>query len=327
VCASLWLSEAQTHGAPDPADSPDRAADPADTHDPRHLGRDHDTRSPGGSVGPTEGEPGDMAAKEILYDENARRSLERGANMVADSFAERALNATSTLWGFKLRQGTVLDRFPKAIQEVVAKNKDKFTDAQLNEMADAWEQQSSIPVLACGPFVNPGGGPNTKLEHAPEKAHVAGTLKPTDTYDDNAAQPDPKGKDVWKAAGKVGWKEAALSDTALDFVNVWPAARDREQDAGYVALWVKSPKAMDVMLGCGSDDGIKIWVNGKPVHDNGASRGSALDQDKPKAALQDGWNAILIKVTNGGGGWALNFRVAAPDGMPIPGLQFSAKPQ
>jgi hypothetical protein len=254
-------------------------------------------------------------------------SVSPGSNIVAESLTERALNATSTLWSFKLRQGTVLDRFPKAIQEMAAKNKDTFTDAQLNAMADAWEQQGTIPVLVCGPFVNPGGGPNTKLEHAPEKAHVAGTLKPTDTYDDNAAQPDAKSDKAWKAVGKLSWKNAALADTALDFLNVWPEAREREQTAGYVAVWVKSPKATDVMLGCGSDDGIKIWVNGKVVHDNGVSRGSAMDQDNPKAALKEGWTAILIKVTNGGGGWALNFRIATPEGLPVPGLEFSNKPQ
>ena len=44
------------------------------------------------------------------------------------------------------------------------------------------------------------------------------------------------------------------------------------------------------------------------------------------AQLKADWNSVLIQVTQGSGGWSLHFRVTAPDGLPIPGLEFSDAP-
>ena len=54
----------------------------------------------------------------------------------------------------------------------------------------------------------------------------------------------------------------------------------------------------------GSDDGIKVWINGKLVHKNNASRGALPGQDKFNVTLEEGWNDVLMKIINGGGDWS-----------------------
>ncbi|MBV9848765.1 MAG: hypothetical protein JO250_03660 [Armatimonadetes bacterium] len=83
---------------------------------------------------------------------------------------------------------------------------------------------------------------------------------------------------------------------------------------------------MPVMLGAGSDDGIKLWLNGRQVYDHPGARSDSMDQDKVSAHLNAGWNSVLIKVTQGNGGWSLHFRIATPAGQPVPGLEFSDAP-
>ena len=52
------------------------------------------------------------------------------------------------------------------------------------------------------------------------------------------------------------------------------------------------------MLLPGSDDGIRIWNNGRLVHDNDAERGGLPLQDVVYLDLDAGSNDILIRVRN-----------------------------
>jgi hypothetical protein len=65
----------------------------------------------------------------------------------------------------------------------------------------------------------------------------------------------------------------------------------------------------------GSDDGVKVWLNGELVHNNHAHRGLTLDQDRVRVKLRKGINWLLVKVENGGGDWALAVRVRDADGV------------
>jgi len=51
----------------------------------------------------------------------------------------------------------------------------------------------------------------------------------------------------------------------------------------------------------GSDDGIKVWLNGKVIHDNPARRGAG-PSDNLTLNLKKGTNSLLVKVDNEGGG-------------------------
>lgn len=68
----------------------------------------------------------------------------------------------------------------------------------------------------------------------------------------------------------------------------------------YRVIETDSPK--HVALSLGSDDGIKVWVNGREVLNKKVARNDAAkDQEKVNIQLGTGSNHILIKIANGGG--------------------------
>jgi HEAT repeat protein len=93
----------------------------------------------------------------------------------------------------------------------------------------------------------------------------------------------------------------------------------------YLRTQITSDEEQDVILSFGSDDGIKAWVNGKVVHANNATRGLTPDQDKVPVKLNKGVNALVVKVTNGGGQWAFSCGICAVEGGPPNTLKLEAK--
>jgi hypothetical protein len=71
----------------------------------------------------------------------------------------------------------------------------------------------------------------------------------------------------------------------------------------------------------GGDDGLKAWLNDEVVHSNNVDRGQLADQDKTPIRLKPGVNTLMLKVTQGGGGWSACARIVGADGAPVPGLR------
>ncbi|MCW5553162.1 MAG: HEAT repeat domain-containing protein [Verrucomicrobiae bacterium] len=92
----------------------------------------------------------------------------------------------------------------------------------------------------------------------------------------------------------------------------------------YLQSRVFCPVAQPVALEIGSDDGVKLWINGALVHANNAVRGFTAGEDKAQAVLKEGWNEFLVKITQHTLGCAVAIRVLDPDGKPIPGLRVEA---
>jgi len=95
--------------------------------------------------------------------------------------------------------------------------------------------------------------------------------------------------------------------------------------AAYLKAQVHVPVAQRVRLELGSDDQIMVWLNGTLVHRNDVTRSVAQAQDRVEVDLREGWNDLLLKIGQGGGGWAAAARVRATDGMGIEGLRFRAQ--
>jgi CubicO group peptidase (beta-lactamase class C family) len=53
-----------------------------------------------------------------------------------------------------------------------------------------------------------------------------------------------------------------------------------------------------VLIGLGSDDGVKMWINGKEVHSNSIDRSLTVDDDVFEVMLNKGSNQVLIKILN-----------------------------
>jgi len=78
--------------------------------------------------------------------------------------------------------------------------------------------------------------------------------------------------------------------------------------ATYLYRKIIAPTARETTLSVGSNDAIKIWLNGRVVHDNNVQRGAAPDQDKVRVTLNAGENELLLKVVNYGNAYAFFFR-------------------
>jgi HEAT repeat protein len=99
-----------------------------------------------------------------------------------------------------------------------------------------------------------------------------------------------------------------------------------QQRVAYARTWINSPKQQNVRLELGSDDGAKVWLNGVLVHANNASRALQPGSDEVDVTLNEGWNALMLKVTQNTAGWEFCVRFAQPSGEPVTGLRASLSP-
>ena len=88
--------------------------------------------------------------------------------------------------------------------------------------------------------------------------------------------------------------------------------------AAYMKNAVWSSDAREVTLHIGSDDGLKVWLNGSVVHENNTARPCMPGQDKVRTALVKGWNEILLKITQGGGDWSGHLRITDSRNQALP---------
>ena len=94
-----------------------------------------------------------------------------------------------------------------------------------------------------------------------------------------------------------------------------------ENRVAYLRTRVWSPTEQKVRLELGSDDGVKVWLGGRLVHANNATRPAEPGQDTAEVTLKEGWNLLLVKLTQGGGEWALCARLRQADGSRLDGLK------
>jgi hypothetical protein len=127
-----------------------------------------------------------------------------------------------------------------------------------------------------------------------------------------------------KAGQKVNWKPLPKGDTH----ELLGVLGDQANCAAYAKTVIVAPADTEAVLLSGSDDGLKAWLNGEVVLNSNVDRGMVADQDMAPIQLKKGANELLLKITQGGGGWAFCARVVNAEGQPIVGLktQAPAKP-
>ena len=93
-----------------------------------------------------------------------------------------------------------------------------------------------------------------------------------------------------------------------------------EYSAAYAVAHLYSASSMEnLILFCGSDDFVKVWINGQLVHTyDKIHRDGTWDQDKvPGIKLNEGYNTVVVKTVNLTSDWNFFFRLAAADGSPL----------
>jgi HEAT repeat protein len=120
-----------------------------------------------------------------------------------------------------------------------------------------------------------------------------------------------------KPGQPVQWKAMPRADVA-NLGGIFP---DEMNCVAYLKTRIVAPEECDAALLLGSDDGVKAWLNGAVVHANNVDRGLVVDQDMAPIRLKQGPNELILKITQGGGGWAACARIIGTDGKPVRGLR------
>jgi hypothetical protein len=105
---------------------------------------------------------------------------------------------------------------------------------------------------------------------------------------------------------KLVWERIRPID---GFVDLAHGLGNSDYCVGYAWTEVESPAEADAWLGIGSDDGLKVWVNGHLVADSWIVRPSRLDDDVVPIRLKAGRNQILVKVQNETAAWSFIARL------------------
>jgi len=97
-----------------------------------------------------------------------------------------------------------------------------------------------------------------------------------------------------------------------------------ENCAAYLRSRIWSPRQQQVFLEPASDDGLKVWLNGRLVLAENVTRtvkrfpAVAPWQNRARMTLKQGWNVLMLKVTNNSGDWATCVRFSAEERAPVP---------
>jgi hypothetical protein len=108
--------------------------------------------------------------------------------------------------------------------------------------------------------------------------------------------------DLSKGVGAADWQEKP--ELADGKVHELPST----VGATYFYRNLHAPAAAMVQLSLGSDDAIKVFLNGKEVLANFAARAAAADQESLQLDLRAGDNDLLLKIVNTGGIGGFYFR-------------------
>lgn len=158
----------------------------------------------------------------------------------------------------------------------------KLSLAALNPVPKVW---------VVGPFDDFGVG--FKTIHAPEKSI-----------------PNPAATFETSRGLKLEWKPVSVT-RQINFRELFGPCDGR---SSYVYFRLESSRKQLATLEVGSDDGIKVWHNGRLVWTNDVTRGALPLQDSVPLELQPGGNDILLRVRNivGESGGYAHFRALSP---------------
>ena len=72
----------------------------------------------------------------------------------------------------------------------------------------------------------------------------------------------------------------------------------------YGVVGLDSPREQNTRMYVGSDDAVKVWLNGELIHEEIVMRGATDYQSSFPVTLRQGTNILLVAVGNKGGGWS-----------------------
>lgn len=117
-----------------------------------------------------------------------------------------------------------------------------------------------------------------------------------------------------KGEAVAKWFPVSAESHTISFLNYF---NKPDHSVCYALTFIESGKSVPVIFKCGSDDGIKLILNGKTIHNNNTWRSITPDEDNVSGELKKGMNCILVKVNNGTGDFGFCLKMLSGDGKPL----------
>jgi putative membrane-bound dehydrogenase-like protein len=272
----------------------------------------HTVRGVGGQVGPDLSVIGKKASRENLFE-----SILYPSKAIADQYVtwevqtKRGLSLSGLLVEDKpdfivLRDAEGRDT-RIATRQIESRAKglkslmpdDLVSAMSEDELVDLVEYLFTLktPALAvdswhvAGPFDNGGADEGLDKVYPPEKG-----IDPKGVYD---------GK-----SGKVRWRTVRPGPGGYVDLQAFFAGHS-DHIVSYLYRDVESPADQEATVLLGTDDGAKLWVNGKLAYTSRAHRAASPEQDAVRVKLKKGGNRFLLKVANGDGAHGFYFTTLA----------------
>ncbi|UCD50805.1 MAG: HEAT repeat domain-containing protein, partial [Phycisphaerales bacterium] len=110
---------------------------------------------------------------------------------------------------------------------------------------------------------------------------------------------------------EVRWRKMPVSVTGeqVGYLDLLKELDGGEQCVAYLRTRFESADAKATTLEVFSDDGVKVWLNGKVVHANNTMRPIPAEPDRVRVTLAQGVNRLMLKVTQNNLPWGAIVRV------------------
>jgi len=109
--------------------------------------------------------------------------------------------------------------------------------------------------------------------------------------------------DLAAAAGKMKWQEQPGWGDGMKL------GLNKVVSATLLFRSLVAREETTATVSLGTDDGVRVWLNGKQVHDFSETRDLQPGQDKIELPLRKGRNELLLRVANSGGPCAFQFEL------------------
>ncbi len=165
-----------------------------------------------------------------------------------------------------------------------------------NGIFDRWFLLGSIPVFK--------DKQNNEDQAAQEEAFTTDYILPS------GVSRGIKKEKQFIGSSSYQWQFVQADDGIFDLTKT---IGDMAFAIAYAYAQIDIPEEKEYILSVGSDDAVKIWINGNLIHSNWVERGLFLDNDLIHVKFNKGRNDILVKIQNRGGSWAFTCRAIMPD--------------
>ena len=127
--------------------------------------------------------------------------------------------------------------------------------------------------------------------------------------------------------GRNGWSQPVyFYDDKIDLDQYYD---DPSECVAYAFATFTAPKEQDAELWIGSDEGVRVWINGEVVYDYRGARRHRLPNDRQPIHIQAGENTVLVRADQTRGRFDFSLNLCEPeedpryDGNRVWGLKFA----